>query len=175
MCSSFITRSRRWRWGLLLDNANLIINATSSPARLAGAERGSRLSQVILHRRCERMRATKHAPRGPPRLLERRHGLAEIVERGARRGGRPARRQRLSFASHSRRCGRLRRESVVRGAAVADVVDVVRVDGHVAPSWAGPLPVGVGALSPGVARRASDASDAGGRLATPADATLRLT
>ena len=28
------------------------------------------------------MRATKHAPRGPCRLLERRHGFAEIVERG---------------------------------------------------------------------------------------------
>ena len=29
------------------------------------------------------MRATEHAPRDPFRLLERRHGLAEIVERGA--------------------------------------------------------------------------------------------
>ena len=29
------------------------------------------------------MRATKHAPRGPLRVLERRYGLAEIVERGA--------------------------------------------------------------------------------------------
>jgi hypothetical protein len=29
------------------------------------------------------MRATKHTPRGPFRVLERRHGLAEIVERGA--------------------------------------------------------------------------------------------
>ena len=28
------------------------------------------------------MRATEHAPRGPFRLLERRHGLVEIVERG---------------------------------------------------------------------------------------------
>ena len=28
------------------------------------------------------MRATKHASRGPFRLLEHRHGLAEIVERG---------------------------------------------------------------------------------------------
>ena len=27
------------------------------------------------------MRATKHAPRDPFRVLERRHGLAEIVER----------------------------------------------------------------------------------------------
>ena len=37
--------------------------------------------------------------------------------------------------------------SMVRDATVADVVDVVRVDGHVA--WAGPLPVGVGAVPPG--------------------------
>ena len=29
------------------------------------------------------MRAAEHAPRGPLHLLERRHGLAEIVERGA--------------------------------------------------------------------------------------------
>ena len=29
------------------------------------------------------MRAAEHAPRGPFRLLECRHGLAEIVERGA--------------------------------------------------------------------------------------------
>ena len=28
------------------------------------------------------MRAAKHAPRDPFRILERRHGLAEIVERG---------------------------------------------------------------------------------------------
>ena len=37
--------------------------------------------QVALEFRCERVRATKHASRGPCRLLERRHGLAEIVER----------------------------------------------------------------------------------------------
>ena len=61
-----------------------------------------------------------------------------------------------------------------RGAAVADVVDVVRVDGHIAP-WAGPLPVGVGALSPRLARRAADASDPS-RRPPPADAALiRLT
>ena len=28
------------------------------------------------------MRAAEHAPRGPFRVLEGRHGLAEIVERG---------------------------------------------------------------------------------------------
>ena len=58
---------------------------------------------------------------------------------------------------------------MVRATTVADVVDVVRVDG----GGPGPLPFGVGALSPGMARRTSDsAADAGSRLATPADATL---
>ena len=32
---------------------------------------------------CNRMRATKHAPRDPCRVLERCHALAEIVYRGA--------------------------------------------------------------------------------------------
>ena len=50
--------------------------------RLAG-ERGSRVSQIALNSSCERVCATKHAPGGPFRLLERRHGLAEIVERRA--------------------------------------------------------------------------------------------
>ena len=50
--------------------------------RLAGAERGSRVSQGSLDRLCGRVRTAEHAPRGPFRLLERRHGLAEIVERG---------------------------------------------------------------------------------------------
>ena len=51
--------------------------------RFAGAERDSRVSQHALRIQYERMRAAEHAPRGPFRLLERRHGLAEIVERGA--------------------------------------------------------------------------------------------
>ena len=51
--------------------------------RLAGAERCSRPSQFFLHDFCQRMRTTEHAPRDPRRLLERRHCLAEIVERGA--------------------------------------------------------------------------------------------
>ena len=38
--------------------------------------------QLALNRHYERMRATKHAPCGSLRVLERRHGLAEIVERG---------------------------------------------------------------------------------------------
>ena len=50
--------------------------------RFASAERRSRESQLLLNRRCERVRTTEHAPRRPRRLLERIHGLAEIVKRG---------------------------------------------------------------------------------------------
>ena len=39
--------------------------------------------QILRNFHSERMRATKHAPRGPCRVLECRHGLAELVERGA--------------------------------------------------------------------------------------------
>ena len=39
--------------------------------------------QIILNPFCERVRATHHAPRNPLGVLERCHGLAEIVERGA--------------------------------------------------------------------------------------------
>ena len=38
--------------------------------------------QSALNSRCGRVRATQHAPRGPFRVLERRHGLADIIERG---------------------------------------------------------------------------------------------
>ena len=48
--------------------------------RLAGGEDCSRLTQVIPKENKEGVRATEHAPRGPFRVLERRHGLAEIVE-----------------------------------------------------------------------------------------------
>ena len=41
--------------------------------------------QASLNHRCARVRAAKDAPRDPCSVLERRHGLAEIVERGARR------------------------------------------------------------------------------------------
>ena len=37
---------------------------------------------MFLNRRCKRVRATEHAPHGPSRVLERIHGLAEIVKRG---------------------------------------------------------------------------------------------
>ena len=49
---------------------------------LAGAERGSRVLQGCPNIHCGRVRAPEHAPRGPFRVLERRHGLAELVERG---------------------------------------------------------------------------------------------
>ena len=42
------------------------------------------VSQAALNVHCERVRAAEHAPRDPCRVLERRHGFAEIVERGAR-------------------------------------------------------------------------------------------
>ena len=50
--------------------------------RFASAERRSRESQLLLNRRCERVRTTEHAPRRPRRVLERIHGLTEIVKRG---------------------------------------------------------------------------------------------
>ena len=51
--------------------------------RFAGAEGGLRVLQRILNPHCGRVRATEHAPRDPCRVFERRHGLAEIVERRA--------------------------------------------------------------------------------------------
>ena len=56
----------------------------SNPESLdvAGGEGGSRLLQTVHKINCERVRATEHAARGPFHFLERRHGLAEIVERG---------------------------------------------------------------------------------------------
>ena len=51
--------------------------------RFAGAERGSRCSHGSLMCSCGRVRATEDASRDPFCLLERRHGLVKIVERGA--------------------------------------------------------------------------------------------
>ena len=48
-----------------------------------GAERGSRGSQVFLNPGCDWVRAAEHAPRGRCQILERRHALAQIIERGA--------------------------------------------------------------------------------------------
>ena len=60
------------------------INKLGAPRRrLAGAERGSRFLQCVLNIFCKRVRAAEHASRGPFHVLERRHGLAQIVERGA--------------------------------------------------------------------------------------------
>ena len=41
-----------------------------------------RLSQGALNPLCEGVRCAEHAPRGSFCFLERRHGLAEVVERG---------------------------------------------------------------------------------------------
>ena len=41
------------------------------------------MSHVALNLSCERVRATEHAPGDPFRVFERRHCLAEIVERSA--------------------------------------------------------------------------------------------
>ena len=55
--------------------------------RLAGVELGSRVLHVGLNPNCDRVRPAKNAPRDRCRLLEHRHGLAEIVERcGGQRG-----------------------------------------------------------------------------------------
>ena len=50
---------------------------------LAGAEGGSCVSQIDCNAPRERVRAPEHAPRDPVRVLERRRGLAQIVECGA--------------------------------------------------------------------------------------------
>ena len=48
-----------------------------------GAERGSRVSQLALSPCCPRVRATENAPRVVRwSVLERRHSLVEIVQRG---------------------------------------------------------------------------------------------
>ena len=59
--------------------------ADGAHAAVAGGERGSRAFEVtMLMSRCvEGARRHRDAPRDPCGVLERRHGLAEIVERGA--------------------------------------------------------------------------------------------
>ncbi len=51
--------------------------------RLAGAELCSHFAQIAPDAFCSRVRATEHASRDPFNVLERRHGLAEIVDGGA--------------------------------------------------------------------------------------------
>ena len=50
--------------------------------RFVGAEDCSRVSQGTLNPHCIRVCAAQHLPRGPFRVSESLHGLAEIVERG---------------------------------------------------------------------------------------------
>ena len=70
---------------LLLTPNALLEQQQGSPqdALAAGAERGPRLSQRFLNPHRGRVRSTQHAPRDPSRVLERRHGLTEVVERRA--------------------------------------------------------------------------------------------
>ena len=70
---------RRWWW---CELATYLVGVSGGGV-FAGAARGSRVSQMELNSFCGWVRATEHSPRGPFRFLERRHGLAEIVERGA--------------------------------------------------------------------------------------------
>jgi hypothetical protein len=51
--------------------------------RLALVENCSSSAQIVPDCFCSRVRATEHAPCDPFHILERRHGLVEIVERGA--------------------------------------------------------------------------------------------
>ena len=60
---------------------NLVLLDAYTLTSVAGAEYGSRVWQFALNVYCERVRSAEHAPEDPFRLLERRHGLAEIVER----------------------------------------------------------------------------------------------
>ena len=61
---------------------------------VADAELGSRVSQEFLNPHCDRVRAAENAPRGPCRVLENIHGLAEIANLG---GGVRAKCPRISM------------------------------------------------------------------------------
>ena len=59
--------------------------AARAPTWLGRVERSERKSRYfggVLNIFCERVRASEHSPRGPCRILQRRHGLVEIVESG---------------------------------------------------------------------------------------------
>ena len=61
-------------------------SATRAPTWLGRVDRRelrSHCFKALLHGSCEWVRAAEDAPRCPFRPLERRHGLADIVERGA--------------------------------------------------------------------------------------------
>ena len=89
-----------------------MVSLASLLRRLAGAERGSRVSHFVLNYLCDRVRATKNSPRDPFRVFERRHGLAEVVERGGvvsverRRVNRPHReREMIALTENASRHG----------------------------------------------------------------------
>ena len=70
--------------------------------RRRGAEHffgGAGACYMVFNIHCGRMCFSEHAPRDPSRVLERRHGLADIVERGT---GVTADRPRVSFP-HAKR------------------------------------------------------------------------
>ena len=70
----------------LLCVTSLLHLASPNPAEsldVAGGEGRSRVLQIEHNVFCGRVRRSEHAPRNPCRVLERCHGLAEIVERGA--------------------------------------------------------------------------------------------
>ena len=66
-----IRRRREWWY----ESATYLVGVYGGGI-FAGAARGSRGSQFVLNSLCDRVR-------DPFRVLERRHGLVEIVERGA--------------------------------------------------------------------------------------------
>ncbi len=73
---------------LVVDGRQLLapppdcLEGSANPGGGMGAERGSRVSQLALSPCCPRVRATENAPRNTFRVLERRHSLVEIVQRG---------------------------------------------------------------------------------------------
>ena len=68
----------------LLRRVHCFQRPTDGAYAIAGTERCSRLSKAQADLRCDRVRATEHAPRNNLDLRERLHALAETVERGGR-------------------------------------------------------------------------------------------
>ena len=61
----------------------MVLLILGTPGRLAGGKRCSACDlQRFINSLSERVRGPEDAPRGPFRVLKRRHGLAQIVERG---------------------------------------------------------------------------------------------
>ena len=81
-----VDASLRWRTGgspVKRVAILLPLDVLRQRRRFADAEKRSRFLQILSNIRGKRVHAAKNAPRDSPRVLERRHGLAEIVERGA--------------------------------------------------------------------------------------------